>query len=284
MAGRFFKGARTLAGLFAVYARLDLLWFLRDTRYCLLQMAADAVSAAAAVTGVFLVAARLGGFGGMDRAQVLFMLSLALFTDGLFSLFFAGNNAANISRVIGRGQLDHCMAQPVPLWMQLVSCGFCPFSGCSTLLCGTALVIYAAHAAHLCWTPGAALLFLLFALCACVVSVSASYLVSCLAFYAPAAAEEIAPVVNELFSSLKPYPLGSLSGVWRGILCTLLPVGLGAWYPAELLLHGAPGAAPYLLPPVIAALFAAAAVFTFQKGMKHYAIYACPRYSGFGHR
>ena len=75
-----------------------------------------------------------------------------------------------------------------------------------------------------------------------------------------------------------------LSGVWRGILCTLLPVGLGAWYPAELLLHGAPGAAPYLLPPVIAALFAAAAVFTFQKGMKHYAIYACPRYSGFGHR
>ena len=30
----------------------------------------------------------------------------------------------NISRVIGRGQLDHWMIQPVPVWIQMATCGF----------------------------------------------------------------------------------------------------------------------------------------------------------------
>lgn len=68
---------RTLLRLYRVYARMDVLWFLRDTRYCLLQMAADVVSAAACVSGVFLLASRFDGLGGMSRAEVLFLLGYA---------------------------------------------------------------------------------------------------------------------------------------------------------------------------------------------------------------
>ena len=271
---------RTLLRLYRVYARMDILWFLRDTRYCLLQMAADTVSAAACVSGVFLLAARFDGLGGLSRAEVLFLLGYATIVDGLYMLLFANNNIGQISRVIGRGQLDHCVLQPVPIWMQLLSSGFAPVSGCSTLLCGAALSAYAAHTGGL---HVNVLLLALCALCSCAIIISAVFLISCLAFYAPAAAEEIASDARGLFGEMKGYPLGGLAPALQALLCTALPIGLTGWLPAQALL-GRAGAPAYLLLFAVCAILIFLTQCVFRKGMNDYATNGCSRYSGFGHR
>lgn len=271
---------KTLLRLYRIYARMDALWFLRDTRYCLLQMAADVVSAAACVSGIFLLAARFDGLGGMTRPEVLFLLGYATLVDGVYMLLFASNNAGQVSRIIGRGQLDHCVLQPVPIWMQLLASGFSPVSGCSILMCGAALSAYAVHAGAL---PVSIPLLLLCALCSCAVIISVVYLISCLAFYAPAAAEEIASDARGLFGEMKGYPLGGLAPALQAFFCTVLPIGLTGWMPAQALIRPA-GPSPFLL------LFAAACAllfltqYVFRKGMKRYATIGCSRYSGFGHR
>ena len=78
--------------------------------------------------------------------QVLFMLGYATVVSGLMNMFF-GYNVLFISRRLGRGQLDHTLIQPQPIWLSLLTEGFMPFSGSPMLLPGIALMVWSAPAA-----------------------------------------------------------------------------------------------------------------------------------------
>lgn len=269
---------------------MDLLWFLRDTRYFLLQLISDLVSGGCTITGIYLLSVSFRNFSGMNRDEILFMMGYSVFIDGIYMVFFIGNNTHMVSRIIARGQLDHILIQPVPLWAELLAQGFSPFSGSPMLLFGTALTWYGAGRASVVMTPGWILLFLLYGACSCLIILSFQYLLSCTAFYAPAAAEEIAMVGKDLFSTLKTYPLGNMNTTVKGIFLTVIPIGLSAWLPSLLLLRAGREDLSSLdlisalyLPGASALLFTAAILF-FKKGMKHYARYGSPRYTGFGHR
>ena len=122
--------------LLLLSARMDMLWLLRDTRNCLLVMVTDLIGTASGIAGIALLAVRFDGIGGMSQAQVLFMLGYATCIDGLFMLFFGMTNTGMISRIIGRGQFEHMLIQPVPLPIQLFASGFIPFTGSSVLIGG----------------------------------------------------------------------------------------------------------------------------------------------------
>ncbi len=276
---------KMLLRLYKTYGKMDLMWFLRDTKYCLLQIFTDLVSTGAAMAGVFVLARRFGNIGGMTQDQLLFMLGYAMLGDGIFSLFFIGYNAGQISRTIGRGQLDHNMIQPVPLWMQLMTGGFSPVSGSSILICGIILTVYAAGRLGITITLGWVFLLILSILASVVIFLSFVYLVSCIAFWAPVAAEESASLIHGLFGSLKRYPLGGMAVGWQAVFCSLVPVGLAGWFPSLWLMNdGTPAPFFPVLTFVMAFLFGLLAVRLFRKGMKHYATCGSPRYSGFGHR
>ena len=276
---------RTLFRLYRLYARMDFLWFLRDTKYCLLQISADVVTVFSTVAGMLLLSAKFGGLGGMDENEILFMLGYAVTVEGLYMFFFVSNNIWQISRVIGRGQLDHCMIQPVPLWIQLATQGFAPFSGSGPLLCGLFLLARAAGGLGLAWTPGTVLILAGSVLCSSTVLLSCVFWVSCTAFYAPAAAEEIAGEALSVFSSTKSYPLGGVSPSWQIFLCTVMPIGLTAWLPSfGLLRRGDGGYAALAMTAVAASCFLTVMTLTFRKGLEYYARQGCSRYSGFGHR
>jgi ABC-2 type transport system permease protein len=121
-------------------------------------------------------------------------------------------------------------------------------------------------------------------ICSAAIILSSVYIVSCTAFYAPAAAEEISMDVNELYGAVKGYPLGGLSIRSGLFFCTLIPIGLTAWFPSAVLLGKNPPALPAALTIIVAAIFTAIAVILFKKGMNYYAKYGSNRYSGFGHR
>ena len=131
------------------------------------------------------------------------------------------------------------------------------------------------------------------ALASCLILMAVIYLISCLAFYAPAAAEEIAQSGLDLFT-VKTYPLGGLGGRVKLLFCTAVPVGMGAWFPSRALLQlgygygrGANAAATILsliAAPALAMLLVTLTFMIFKKGMNHYETNGSPRYSGFGHR
>lgn len=81
------KRIAQLIRLYGLYARMDLAWLLRDTKFCLLAVVADFLSNIASVTGVFLLAWRFNGVGGMDKFEVLFMLGYVTICTGIFKLF-----------------------------------------------------------------------------------------------------------------------------------------------------------------------------------------------------
>lgn len=128
--------------LLKMYARMDLNWLTQDTKYCLICIISDIISMASAVSSVVLLAVRFGGVGGLSEAETLFMMGFTTIGNGLFTMLFCNYNVANISRRIGRSQLDHMMIQPLPIAVQLATEGFAPFTGVGALICGILVTVW----------------------------------------------------------------------------------------------------------------------------------------------
>ena len=132
-----------LLQLWRMYAWLDLLWVTRSFRMFLLYYIGDALINVAAIAGMLLLAERFDGIGPWTKWQIVFMLGYGTLVTGLLGTLF-GYNVLFIGRRLGRGQFDHTLIQPQPVWMALLTDGFNPFGSSSTVLCGLALVIWAA--------------------------------------------------------------------------------------------------------------------------------------------
>ncbi len=284
MVAKFWKTLRRLFYLWGVYARIDAGWFLRDTKICLLNIVTDLISNVSAITGVLLLSERFGGIGGMSRPEILLMLGYSMLVEGVFLLFLMMNNVGHISRRIGRGQLDHMLLQPVPIWMQLITDGFIPVSGSSMLLCGAGITAWAVQRLALAVTPLWLAALALGVLCSVAVMLGFSYVASAVAFYAPVAGEEISTTTFDLFSTTRMYPLGGMAQGVQVALCTVLPVGMAAWFPASVLLGRAPAGLPAVLLVAAAVGFMTIATLLFKKGLKHYATTGSVRYHDRGFR
>ncbi len=269
--------------LWGIYAKLDLVWILRNISLFIANVIADVVSSLATVTGVFLLAQRFGEIGGMTKHQIIFMLGYASLIEGIRIMFFSMNNISHISRIIGRGQLDHRLIQPNSLWIQLMTEGFIPFSGSSMLFCGIGIIIYSTTKLNILISLAFVSQIIIFSLLSTFLILSISYLVSCIAFYAPVAGEEVSTSAVGLFRSLKGFPLSGMSFTNQIILTTVLPIGLTAWYPTNIIL-GEELSLPNYLLIVITIIFATIAAFMFKKGLNYYGKKGSIRYTDRGHR
>jgi ABC-2 type transport system permease protein len=274
---------KKLLRLWRVYAYLDFMWMTRDLRFFLHCFLSDVVLNLAAVSGTFLLSERFAGLGDWSQPQVLFMLGYGMLVSGLLNTFF-GFNVLHISRRLGRGQLDHTLIQPQPLWMSLLTEGFTPISGSAILLPAAGLLIWAVRALGLAPGAGWSLLFLLQVLSSATVALAFSFLWGSLAFWAPRAAEEISSSALALVYQLKPFPLDGSGPLHMGGLLSLLPVGFVAWYPCRFLLGIAPSPWDGAATPLAAVVFALTALWLFAKGKKHYERTGSSRYLSFGHR
>lgn len=269
--------------LLAISAKMDLAWLLRDTKYALGWVAADVISNLSAVSGVFLISARFGGIGGMSADEILFMMAYSTLITGLVIMFGAGNNL-QVSRLIGRGQLEHLFLQPLSLPVQLATCGFAPFTGGSNFVVGLVLMAVAAGRLGLAVTSGWVLALPVYLLATMALLIARSYLVSSAAFYAPAAAEEISSTVMEKTWFLSTFPLSGMPFSLQLPLITILPEGLMAWFPSLCLLGKPPmGLGPYY-PMLFALAVSLLAGRIFRKGLNHYVKTGSGRYVPYGYR
>jgi ABC-2 type transport system permease protein len=283
-------GFRQFLGLYAQYARMDLAWLLRDTRVAIMAIIAETFSTAAGVAGVFLLAWRFSGIGGMSRWEVLFMLGYVACVDGLSVVFFGNCNTQHLCRRIGRGQFDHMIVQPLPYGVQLMTEGFIPFTGCQRLLCGIGVTVWAVHGMGLTpdFSPPGLLWWLTLAACLAVslaVIIGLSYLLSAAAFWKPVAYEEITyTLINDLTGVLANYPLSGMPGGVQVILISVVPSGLLGWFPVCALLGKPPLGLSSFYPLIAALVIWALALFLLRKGFRYYVRHGSVRYKAVGHR
>ena len=268
--------------LLGISAKMDLAWLIRDTKYALLAISTELIANIASQAGIYLLAVRFGGVGGMQSDEVLFMMAYIVALSCLFGLFGSSNNG-HISRIIGRGQLEHLMIQPVSLPMQLMTSGFMPFtSGSLGIILSLYLLFTAAArlglAIDFLWALGlVGSLIVSLGIQVCI-----GYLFSAAAFYAPVAAEEITTDVYEILDGLSRYPLSGMPRFIIAPLLSLFPAGLIGWYPC-MVLFGKPGFFA-LMPLGVLLLFFLITQFVFRKGFKHYVQTGANRYLPHGFR
>ncbi|MDE7130316.1 MAG: ABC-2 family transporter protein, partial [Lachnospiraceae bacterium] len=220
--------------LLGIYARMDLASLMRDTKFMVIAITADIVSNISSISGIFLLAWKFGGIGGMDRYEVLFMLAYGNIVMGFLNMM-GGCNALFPSRIIGRGQWEHMFIMPLPYAVQL-TVGIFPFTCSGSFLSGIALLCVAVCKMEMTlpwWWPGVLILQLMISM---VIVVAFSYLFSSLAFYAPVQCEEISSTVIYSVEHTMTFPLSGMPVYIRYPLLTIFPAGLTAWFPTMILL------------------------------------------------
>ncbi len=274
---------KRIMGLFAISAKLDLVWLLRDTKFALTAILSDTISNLSVVSSVYLIAIRFGGIGGMSVDEVLFMMAYSTIVMGIFILFGSSNNI-HISRIIGRGQLEHLFMQPLSLKTQLLTSGFMPFTGSGNFIIGCVLLIIAINRLHLQVTLQWMIMLIIYLLATMIIIVSRAYLVSSVAFYAPVAAEEISSTAIDGTWQLSTFPLSGMPGFIQIPLLTILPEGLMAWFPSLCLLGKPPLNLTQYYPLAYTLIIALVANFIFRKGLNYYVKKGSNRYVPYGFR
>jgi ABC-2 type transport system permease protein len=272
-----------LPRLWGLYARMDLLWIARGAKVAFSWYFADLLLAVGYAIWAFLLAARFDGIGVWSQAQVAFLLGLALFTRGVVDFAFNANMYAP-SRRVGRGQLDHMLLMPQPLWVTIASDGFMPFSCSGTLIGGTIALVWSVHALALPITFAWLLLLALYVASAALIMMSFAYLWGSLAFIAPRGAEELNSTTTRMLEQLKPFPLDGVGVGLSALLLSVVPAGFLAWLPSRVLLGLDESTAALLWTPLAALVFASSAVFAFRLGLRRYARTGSTRYLAHGHR
>lgn len=266
-----------------LFAWMDFTWMTRNLSFFLTYFLSDLTLGLATITATFLLAARFDGIGPWTTHQIIFMLGYATIVHGTMDTFF-NYNVAFISRRIGRGQLDHVLVQPRPIWLTFLTEGFAPLSGGGTTVVGIALTIWAASKLSLAISPAWLAAALANFVASCAIVLAFSFLWGSLAFWAQRAAEEISTSAMNMMSQLTPFPLDGLGPGWLGGMLTVLPAGFVAWFPCRALLGI--DRSPYAvgITPLAAFVLAALTLALFQRGMKHYGRIGSQRYLSFGHR
>ena len=273
-----------LAALLVANGQLGLEPFLRGGWQAIGWVVGETLINLSVVVATLMLVGRFDGLGLWGAIDLYFMLAFILVSQGIANVF-SGRNVLMISRKIGRGQLDHALLQPLPLWKALAAEGFSPFDLLVTLIVGASALTWTItelpQAHDILWL-GALMLNIASAVC---VIVSYQYIWGALGFWSPRGAEEVNSASASISRNLAAYPLDTAPRAVVNVLVTVAPVGFIGWIPAGSLLGiGSGFGLGVLAAPIAALVFATIAIVVFRTGLRRYARYGSGRYSEFGHR
>ena len=265
--------------ILGIYAKMDMAALFRDTKFMLIALFADIISDISAISGIFLLAWRFDGIGGLDRFEILFMLAYGGIVNGVINIIDRGNGSFP-SRIIGRGQWEHMFIMPLPYTVQMF--GFFPFTCSGRLVSGIILMI--AAVTNLPALPAWWMAILIGNIVISIIIIIAlSYLVSSTAFYAPVQCEEISSTVRYSVEHTANFPLSGMPLYMQVPLLTVFPAGLIAWLPTLIILGKTP-IITNLYPIIFAVLLSLSATHFFKKGFRYYVKKGINRYHAGGHR
>lgn len=268
--------------LFGAAARMNAIRIARTRGQAIANTLTDFIWHSGALLAPVLVALRFGHVGPWPVDAVVFMLAYGAAVSSVMDAL--GDVPWAISHRIGRGQLDHYLVQPQPLWRILLTEGFTPFDFWPVLTLGVVLMAWSVASLHVAVSPAWLGLLGLNLLASIVIHTAFLYAWGCLAFWAPRGAEGISSAAASLIGDLS-FPLDTVPRALRAVLVSVVPSGLLSWFPARALL-GIGGAGPLdvWVTPLAAAGSGAFALAVFRLGLRTYRRTGSRRYSDVGHR
>jgi ABC-2 type transport system permease protein len=263
-------------------ARMNVAKILRTREQAVAHTFTDFLWHSGGMLAPILVAIRFGHIGGWPMAAVVFMLAYGTVVASVLDAL--GDNPFYLSRRIGRGQLDHLLVQPHPLWRSLLTEGFTPLDFWPTLTIGLALLTWAIGALAVPVSPAWLALLVLNLAASMAVQTAFMFAWGSLAFWAPRGAEDVSTAAANLVTGVS-FPLDPVPRGLRTVLVTAVPSGLLSWLPARALLDIS-GAGPLdvWLTPLAAVVLSAVAAGLIWLGLRRYRSTGSRRYSDHGHR
>lgn len=283
MAGKIVSLVARIFRLWGVQAYLDFMWMTRDAKFFLLCYVSEIIVNVAAVTTMLLLAQRFDGIGQWSKMQFIFLLGYGSLARAVVNTFF-GFNIFHISRRVGRGQLDHTLLAPQPVWVTFLTEGFTPFQSSCTLLPGIVLLSLSLSRLGIPLTAGWWGLFAVNLLSSAAVMIALAFLWGSVAFWAPRAGEEINTSLDGAIEQLKVFPLDGVGPLLLGALTLVCPIGFLAWYPCRALLGLSHKPGVLWWTPLVAVACLLLAGCLFSRGLRYYACTGSQRYSDRGHR
>lgn len=263
-------------------ARLNAIRILRTREQAIAHTATDFIWHSGEMLAPILVALRFGHIGPWPLAAVVFMLAYGAVVSSLLDA--AGDSPWYLSQRIGRGQLDHYLVQPQPLWRIMLTEGFTPFDFWPVLTLGLVLMAWSVARLHVTVSPGWLGLLGVNLLASMAVQTAFLYTWGCLAFWAPRGAEEISSAAAGLIGKVS-FPLDSVPRALRVVLVSAVPSGLLSWLPSRAMLHVAgSGPTDAWITPIAAIVLGAFALLLFRLGLHEYRRTGSRRYTDHGHR
>ena len=268
--------------LLGASTRMNVARILRTRGQAIAHTVTDFIWHSGGMLAPILVAVRFGHIGPWPAEAIVFMLAYGTIVSSLMDAL--GDSPFYLSRRIGRGQLDHFLVQPQPLWRTLLTDGFTPFDFWPTLTIGIVLLVWSIGPLRVPVTPGWLGLLGVSLLASIVVQTAFLYAWGCLAFWAPRGAEDISTAAGSLIGEVS-FPLDPVPRALQVVLISAVPSGLLSWLPSRALLR-LPGTGPMdiWLTPLAAVVLGALALALFRLGLGRYRRTGSRRYSEHGHR
>lgn len=196
--------------------------------------------------------------GGYTFKQVLLLWGLAAGTYGVSRFFF--KNAFNLAETINNGKLDSYLVQPKNVLLSAITTDVEPSALGDLLYAYIILFIYG-------FTLEKFVLFTLFIITGGLIVVAIAVILGSLSFWFNKT-DVVANLGNSLMTNFATYPDGIFKGLVKGLLYTLIPVGIVNYIPVKVLTEFNLGLTLIVMGVTFLAI--ALAFIIFFKGLKKY--------------
>jgi ABC-2 type transport system permease protein len=197
---------------------------------------------------IWIVLSRYGGIEGWTTGQVAFLYGLRLTAHACCVVPF--NRMLDLETLVRLGDFDRFLLRPFNLLVQLLTDRFW-IGSFGDLIGGLVILIAAAPAAGITWSPGV-LGYVVFAvLGGALLEASVQTAIAALSFRVLSTAS-LRGLIDTLFSTFGNYPLSLFGRVGELVLTYVLPLAFVAYVPATVLL-GREGEVPLWRPLTVAA-------------------------------
>lgn len=222
------------------------------------------VQLAASVGAIGLVFTQTGLLGGWTAGEMLVLLGTYALVTGLRSAFI-DPSIDGFAEKVRDGQLDAYLLQPAPAILQATCTRHAPLALLQSGL-GAILIMLALQHLNLTPSPVAVACWALLTLTGFLIGWATTVALACLAFWAPRLSLGI---IHSAAWEFGRYPV-DIYGTWlRRLLTFGFPVAAITTWPAQALTRG-PDPAALATALGLAAIFTAAAVILWRRGVRRY--------------
>ncbi len=209
---------------------------------------------------------RIPSIQGWSKWEIVFMLALIFFSEGLVSFAFEG--AWQMAFLINMGDMDRILLRPVSPILQILTFTM-GIHGIGNMVMGAVLFVLSLSHTLIAWSAAKALFVPVFILSACAIRTAISFAANCSAFWIKAMSNAIPLMVFQLADFAK-YPASMFGRAIESVIIFIVPYAFISYFPAVYLFDKAAWGAIAWLSPLVALWLAFVAKKIFYIGLSRY--------------